>query len=124
MTCDCCILYSSTASGLDLWQTLQIVLPCALIGFGCKNIRDLVQFSRMLCNVLQADILMVTDGEIPAPSDWVKRDLKKATEEKGLEVHGLMVGQQDSTPAMEQFCTHLHVFKSWSAVGGKRSYWY
>lgn len=72
----------------------------------------------------QADILMVTDGEIPTPSDWVKRDLKKAVEEKGLEVHGLMVGQQDSTPAMEQFCTHLHVFKSWSAVGGKRSYWY
>lgn len=74
--------------------------------------------------LLQADILMVTDGEIPTPSEWVKKDLKKAVEEQGLEVHGLMVGQQDSTPAMEQFCTHLHVFKSWSAIGGKRSYWY
>ncbi|KAL3158055.1 hypothetical protein ABBQ32_011665 [Trebouxia sp. C0010 RCD-2024] len=71
----------------------------------------------------QADILMVTDGEIPRPSDRVKRDLRRAVEDLGLEVHGLLVGQQDTTPAMQEICTHLHVFKSWSAVGGRRSYW-
>ena len=81
----------------------------------------------LLCdsdNVLQADILMVTDGEIPRPSETVKRDLHRAVDELGLEVHGLLVGQQDSTPAMEDICTHLHVFKSWSAVGGRRNYYY
>ncbi|KAA6415263.1 MAG: hypothetical protein FRX49_13645 [Trebouxia sp. A1-2] len=72
----------------------------------------------------QADILMVTDGEIPRPSEWVKKDLKAAVDDLGLEIHGLLVGQQDSTPAMQDICTHLHVFKSWSAVGGKRNYYY
>lgn len=72
----------------------------------------------------QADILMVTDGEIPRPSEWVKKDLKAAVDDLGLEIHGLLVGQQDTTPAMQDICTHLHVFKSWSAVGGKRNYYY
>ena len=73
---------------------------------------------------VQADILMVTDGEIPRPCEWVKKDLKAAVDDLGLEVHGLLVGQQDTTLAMQDICTHLHVFKSWSAVGGKRNYYY
>ena len=36
----------------------------------------------------------------------------------GLEVHGLLVSPQVSS-AMKELCTHLHVFKSWTAVGGK-----
>ncbi len=79
--------------------------------------------STLTCT-LQADILMVTDGEIPRPSEWVKKDLKAAVDDLGLEIHGLLVGQQDTTPAMQDICTHLHVFKSWSAVGGKRNYYY
>ena len=67
---------------------------------------------------------MVTDGGVSRPSDRVKQNLKRAIDELGLEVHGLMVGQQDSTQAMEEICTHLHVFKSWSAVGGRRNYYY
>lgn len=34
------------------------------------------------------------------------------------QVHGLLVGDR-VTPPMEALCTHLHVFKSWSAVGGR-----
>ena len=67
---------------------------------------------------------MVTDGEIPRPNERVKNDLQHAVEDLGLEVHGLLVGQQDSTPAMQDICTHLHVFKSWSAVGGRRNHYY
>ena len=67
---------------------------------------------------------MVTDGGVSRPSDRVKQNLKRAIDALGLEVHGLMVGQQDSTQAMEEICTHLHVFKSWSAVGGRRNYYY
>jgi uncharacterized protein with von Willebrand factor type A (vWA) domain len=64
-----------------------------------------------------ADILMVTDGEIPMPDDDIMRRLKMATEDLKLEVHGLLVGRNVTDP-MKQLCTHLHVFKSWSAVGG------
>ena len=34
------------------------------------------------------------------------------------QVHGLLVGDR-VTPPMEALCTHLHVFKSWSVVGGR-----
>ncbi|KAI7839236.1 hypothetical protein COHA_006934 [Chlorella ohadii] len=65
-----------------------------------------------------ADILMVTDGEIPQPSEQVLERLAAAHEELGLEVHGLLVGER-VTPPMQALCTHLHIFKSWSVVGGR-----
>ena len=61
---------------------------------------------------------MVTDGEIPAPSPEILSALRTAHEELGLEVHGLLVGR-NVTPPMQELCTHLHVFRSWSAVGGE-----
>jgi uncharacterized protein with von Willebrand factor type A (vWA) domain len=64
-----------------------------------------------------ADILMVTDGEIPSPNEDILKKLELATETMGLEVHGLLVGRNVTEP-MKELCTHLHVFKSWSAVGG------
>jgi uncharacterized protein with von Willebrand factor type A (vWA) domain len=64
---------------------------------------------------VQADILMVTDGEIPPPSQEVQDRLKAAHDSMGLEVHGLLVGS-DLSPAMEMFATHLHIFKAWDAV--------
>lgn len=118
----------------------------------------------------QADILMVTDGEIPSPDENILSTIKAMHEDIGLEVHGLIVasqvgergggalrvppwgedgpdgalvgiwqgalrsgliegtipslalllfcGLQVSEP-MKKLCTHLHVFKSWTAVGGK-----
>ena len=70
---------------------------------------------------MQADILMVTDGEIPAPNPDILAKLRGAGERQGLEVHGLLVGR-DVTPPMQELCTHLHVFKSWSAVGAAAPY--
>lgn len=64
---------------------------------------------------------MVTDGEIPPPNQDIMNQLKAAEENLGLEVHGLLVGRK-VTEAMEQLCTHLHVFKSWSAVGSNPDY--
>lgn len=69
---------------------------------------------------MQADILMVTDGEIPMPNDDILARLDAAKAALGLEVHGLLVGRKDSAEVMERLCTHLHVFKSWNAVGGSR----
>lgn len=64
--------------------------------------------------------MMVTDGEIARPSEEVLQRLQRAKVELGLEVHGLLVGRSDSSPAMDAICSHLHVFQSWNAVGGSR----
>lgn len=42
----------------------------------------------------QADILMVTDGEIPSPDASILATIKQQHEEMGLEVHGLIVSSQ------------------------------
>lgn len=70
--------------------------------------------------VVQADILMVTDGEIAPPSEGILKRLDFARKELGLEVHGLLVGRSDTSPAMDQVCDHINVFKSWNAVGASR----
>eukprot|EP00208_Stichococcus_sp_RCC1054_P001044 CAMPEP_0206142050 /NCGR_PEP_ID=MMETSP1473-20131121/15266_1 /ASSEMBLY_ACC=CAM_ASM_001109 /TAXON_ID=1461547 /ORGANISM="Stichococcus sp, Strain RCC1054" /LENGTH=666 /DNA_ID=CAMNT_0053536869 /DNA_START=327 /DNA_END=2327 /DNA_ORIENTATION=- len=73
----------------------------------------------------QADILMVTDGEICMPSDYILSRLDRAREDMGLEVHGLLVGTPYGGEAvMEKLCSHLHYFQSWTAVGGKAAGYY
>jgi uncharacterized protein with von Willebrand factor type A (vWA) domain len=66
----------------------------------------------------QADILMVTDGEIAPPRQELLDEIARAHEDMGLEVHGLLVSSQVSE-SMQKLCTHLHVFKSWSVVGAE-----
>ena len=71
----------------------------------------------------RADILLVTDGEIAPPSDEVlaRLDAAKAGV-MGLAVHGLLVGRRggEVTESVKAICSHVHTFKSWSAVGGER----
>ena len=62
---------------------------------------------------------MVTDGEIPAPDEGILSKLQHARENLGLEVHGLIVGDSDSKE-MQTLCSHLHYFRSWDVVGGRR----
>jgi uncharacterized protein with von Willebrand factor type A (vWA) domain len=62
-----------------------------------------------------ADVLMVTDGEIPEPHADVLAGLAAARAELGLRVHGLLVGRHVTEP-MRALCSDLHVFRSWSAV--------
>lgn len=69
--------------------------------------------------MLQADILMVTDGEIPPPSEHVASRLKDAKESLGLEVHGLLVGRNVSE-ALAEFASHVHTFKAWDSVTGRK----
>lgn len=61
-----------------------------------------------------ADILMVTDGEIPPPDEDILQKLNAAKEDLGLNVHGLLVGRV--TEPIEQICSDIHVFKSWNVV--------
>lgn len=62
-----------------------------------------------------ADILMVTDGEIRPPSDELLERLTAVNEDRGVELHGLLVSSQIND-VMKNICTKLHVFKSWKAV--------
>jgi uncharacterized protein with von Willebrand factor type A (vWA) domain len=70
----------------------------------------------------RADILMVTDGEIAPPSPDVLARLDAAKAGLGLEVHGLLVGRAGAPPteAVQAICSHIHVFRSWSAVNDAR----
>lgn len=70
-----------------------------------------------------ADILMVSDGEISPPSREVLEGIQAARETLGLKVHGLLVGK-GVTEAMQMLCSETHVFKSWSAVGGRDDSYY
>jgi len=58
-----------------------------------------------------ADILLVTDGEIPDPP--VSQDLMEALDRlkkrAGVQVHGLLVGKRESVP-LAKLCTHIHDF--------------
>lgn len=66
----------------------------------------------------QADILMVTDGEINHAHEDIRNRLRAAQENLGLQIHGLLVGSRITDP-MKELCTELHLFKSWTAVGGR-----
>lgn len=64
-----------------------------------------------------ADILLVTDGEIRPPDEEMVASLDIAKESMGLKVHGLLVGEPGmGADVVETLCTHTHTFKSWSKV--------
>ncbi|KAL7570304.1 hypothetical protein ACA910_017154 [Epithemia clementina (nom. ined.)] len=58
-----------------------------------------------------ADILLVTDGEIPDPpvSQSMMESLDFLKLRKGVEVHGLLVGKSESNP-LSRLCTKVHNF--------------
>ncbi|MGB1596555.1 MAG: vWA domain-containing protein, partial [Promethearchaeia archaeon] len=58
-----------------------------------------------------ADVLLVTDGELPNPplSDKLMAELRYLQARTGLEVHGLLVGKNESA-ALDMLCTHTHTF--------------
>jgi len=73
-----------------------------------------------------ADVLVVTDGELPPPSADVGARLARAKEDLGLQVHGLLVGSSGGrsrdepiSEGVAAICSRVHVFRSWSSVGGK-----
>lgn len=58
-----------------------------------------------------ADILLVTDGEIPDPpvSEKILDALDRLKLQKGVEVHGLLVGRSESKP-LSRLCSQTHDF--------------
>ena len=58
-----------------------------------------------------ADILLISDGEIPDPpvSEKVMEKLERYKLSKGVETHGLIVGKKESKP-LSKLCTEVHDF--------------
>lgn len=64
-----------------------------------------------------ADVLVVTDGELPPPAPATAARLADAKDRLGLRVHGLLVGRDDTvSDGVAAICTDVHVFRSWGAV--------
>ena len=58
---------------------------------------------------------MVSDGEIPPPSQAILNRLQTAKDDLNLEVHALLVGGRESE-VVKLFASHIHQFKAWDAV--------
>ena len=63
----------------------------------------------------RADILIVTDSEIPPANKELKDKLDYQIKEHELEVHGLIVGPR-RTANLKDICTDLHVFDEWDVI--------
>lgn len=65
--------------------------------------------------MIGADLLLITDGEIPEPSVEIVAQLERLQLHTGLQVHGLLVGDssnglQAKKSALEKLCTNTHDF--------------
>lgn len=62
-------------------------------------------------NMAAADVLLVSDGEIPDPpvSHEMMQDLELLKQRTGMQIHGLLVGKKES-PALDKLCTKTHDF--------------
>lgn len=62
-------------------------------------------------NMSAADVLLVTDGEIPDPPvpNEMMQDLSLLKQRTGMQIHGLLVGKKESRP-LEKLCTKTHDF--------------
>ena len=59
---------------------------------------------------LQADILLVSDGEFSV-SSGLSRKISNRKEQRGMSVHGVVIG--GSLSPMDKICEPLHQFSSW-----------
>lgn len=63
-----------------------------------------------------ADILLISDGEFSVSSE-IRTKLQATKDELGLRVHGVLIGNLDSS-AMEILAEPLHRFEEWEALLG------
>eukprot|EP00854_Cymbomonas_tetramitiformis_P005947 gene5947-7150_t len=68
-----------------------------------------------------ADVLLVTDGEIPNPDAGLIQQLDATKDDLGLKVHGLLVGDPREPEIMDAICSQVHRFTAWDKVKQARS---
>lgn len=65
----------------------------------------------------KADVVFVSDGEWPAPSELVPRI--SAARLLGTRFHGVQIGSQSRT-GLHTICDPVHLFQDWATAGGWR----
>eukprot|EP00240_Pyramimonas_obovata_P002980 CAMPEP_0118929978 /NCGR_PEP_ID=MMETSP1169-20130426/6820_1 /TAXON_ID=36882 /ORGANISM="Pyramimonas obovata, Strain CCMP722" /LENGTH=654 /DNA_ID=CAMNT_0006872267 /DNA_START=176 /DNA_END=2140 /DNA_ORIENTATION=+ len=69
-----------------------------------------------------ADMLLVTDGEIQPPNPDLVTSLNAAKEDLDLKVHGLLVGDAGNPDVMTSICSQVHKFEAWNKVQSRQGY--
>lgn len=134
-----CYLYAF--SGQDQVQELELELTAG----GLQGLLDFLKFSFSGATSLDApleasverlnrdedwrnaDVLIVTDGEVPMPREKVVQDLERAQETEGTRIVGIVLGS-DTGDVMEQICTELYTTGDpgrtpWGPVSGDAAAW-
>ncbi|KAL9188343.1 hypothetical protein ACHAXT_006721 [Thalassiosira profunda] len=62
-------------------------------------------------DLASSDLLLVSDGELPSVSSIVLAKLEGLKQQTGLEVHGLLVGK-DESHVLDMLCNEVHTFLS------------
>lgn len=57
-----------------------------------------------------ADILLVTDGEVPPPNEEVMNRLNAAKRDLAVRVYALVIGDKGNTDVLDKLCTDIHRF--------------
>ena len=69
-------------------------------------------------DLASSDLLLVTDGELPSVSSIVLAKLEGLKQQTGLEVHGLLVGK-DESHVLDLLCNEVHTFlSSYDGIAG------
>eukprot|EP00581_Thalassiosira_minuscula_P001891 CAMPEP_0183747310 /NCGR_PEP_ID=MMETSP0737-20130205/67200_1 /TAXON_ID=385413 /ORGANISM="Thalassiosira miniscula, Strain CCMP1093" /LENGTH=286 /DNA_ID=CAMNT_0025983019 /DNA_START=1 /DNA_END=858 /DNA_ORIENTATION=+ len=68
-----------------------------------------VAMDAMENEMLSSDLLLVTDGELPRVSNVILAKLEVLKQQKGMEVHGLLIGRRESD-SLDLICNEVHDF--------------
>ena len=63
---------------------------------------------------MKADILLVSDGEWPAPAGLMPA--VQRAHEAGTRFHGVQIGNRGET-GLHAICDPVHVFTDWASIG-------
>lgn len=68
-----------------------------------------------------ADLLIVTDSEIPPLREDLREKIDEEVEATDLQIHGLVVGPRRTTN-FRDICTQVHVFDDWKVFDDQFDY--
>ncbi|TNF24057.1 MAG: VWA domain-containing protein [Deltaproteobacteria bacterium] len=121
-----CFLYAYSGPGQVLEHELDLSPDgvgrlLSFLGFSFGGGNDEVGvLTRVLSRLEEsawrkADVVFVSDGEWPAPTQLVRS--VELARETGTRFHGVQIGKRGQT-GLHAVCEPVHVFRDWAAAGG------
>ncbi|EJK49119.1 hypothetical protein THAOC_32037, partial [Thalassiosira oceanica] len=105
----------SFGGGTDVTGALKFAVSSTLafVHFheSSLNINRYTKMEALESDMASSDLILVTDGELPNPpiSKLFMSKLKLMQQQTGLEIHGLLVGKQESE-SLDMLCDNVHTF--------------